>query len=73
VGQAVDLVRDGENGFLLDVDDEAAIADRLALVAADPALAERLVDEGRRTAEANAYERQLPLWEALFDGFVARG
>lgn len=73
VGQAVDLVRDGENGFLVDVGDTEALADRLALIATDAATAERLAAAGRPTAEAHAYDRQLPLWETLFEGFVRRG
>lgn len=65
VGQAVDLVRDGENGWLVDVDDVSALVVRLA----SPDLG-RVVARGVETAAANSYEAQLPLWRAFFDGFV---
>ena len=67
VGQATELVHDGENGWLADVEDAEALAGRLAR----PDLRE-VVGAGLDTARANAYEAQLPLWRAFFDGFVAR-
>ena len=36
-----------------------------------PAL-DAVIAEGRRTAEANSYETQLPAWARFFDGFVDR-
>ena len=71
VGQAVDLVRDGENGWLVDVGDVEGIADRLAAIASGEVDVDRVVAAGRETAEANSYASQLPLWRAFFDGFVA--
>lgn len=70
VGQAVDLVADGSNGWLADVEDAEALAERMAGVAHGAASPEMLA-RARATAEANAYERQLPLWRDFFDGFVA--
>ncbi len=70
VGQATELVRDGENGWLVDVEDVEALADRLAAVAAAVEL-EPLLAAARRTAEENAYETQTPLWRSFFEGFVA--
>jgi glycosyltransferase involved in cell wall biosynthesis len=68
VGQAADLVRDGENGYLVDVDDPEALAGALARVAgADPA---PLVEAARETAAQHTYTAQAPLWRAFFDGFV---
>ncbi|HEY8028053.1 MAG TPA: glycosyltransferase family 4 protein [Gaiellaceae bacterium] len=72
VGQAVDLVRDGENGWLVDVGDVEGIVDRLASIAAGDVDVERVVRAGRATAEENSYAAQLPLWESFFDGFVER-
>jgi glycosyltransferase involved in cell wall biosynthesis len=66
VGQAAEIVRDGENGWLVEVDDAEAIAGRLA----DPDL-RRVTGAGLETARAFSYEAQLPLWRAFFDGFVA--
>jgi glycosyltransferase involved in cell wall biosynthesis len=70
VGQAADLVADGSNGWLVDVEDAEALAERMIGVAQGAASAEVLAC-ARATAEANAYERQLPLWRDFFDGFVA--
>jgi glycosyltransferase involved in cell wall biosynthesis len=65
VGQAAELIRDGENGRLVDVDDAEALAERLAIIDGTTVAA------GIETARANAYEKQEPLWHAFFDGFVA--
>jgi glycosyltransferase involved in cell wall biosynthesis len=70
VGQAADLVRDGENGWLVDVGDVGALVDRLAAVAAGTVDVAPVVAAGRETADANSYDAQLPLWRAFFDGFV---
>jgi glycosyltransferase involved in cell wall biosynthesis len=63
VGQAVDLVREGENGWLVPVEDGEALAEAL----------ERVLDAGRRTAEQNSYEALRPRWRALLEGFVSMG
>jgi glycosyltransferase involved in cell wall biosynthesis len=47
VGGVPDVVRDGENGFLVEAGDVEAMADRLALLAADPGLSARLGETGR--------------------------
>jgi glycosyltransferase involved in cell wall biosynthesis len=72
VGQATDLVRSGENGWLVEVEDAEALAARLADVAARPDGLERVVAGGLETARANSYSAQAPLWDAFFDGFVDR-
>jgi glycosyltransferase involved in cell wall biosynthesis len=66
VGQAAELIVDGVNGRLVDVEDSAALADALVEVAGDQAV----VAAGLETAAENTYERQLPLWRSFFDGFV---
>ena len=68
VGQATDLVRHGENGYLADVGDAEAIAEWAATVAAVPA--ENLVGAARQTAEACSYPALAPRWRALLTGFV---
>jgi glycosyltransferase involved in cell wall biosynthesis len=70
VGQAVDLVRDGENGWLVDVENVEALADRLARLAGDDELAGTVAAGGLATAAANTYEAQMPVWRTFFDGFV---
>jgi glycosyltransferase involved in cell wall biosynthesis len=69
VGQAQELVRDGENGLLADVDDVDALAAAVERVHAGVAFREA----ARRTAERYAEERLDPEWAALLDGFVDVG
>jgi glycosyltransferase involved in cell wall biosynthesis len=72
VGQAVDLVRDGENGWLVDVEDVDALVDRTAHVAgASAAELERMREAGRTTAEESSYLALRPRWRGLLTGFVA--
>jgi glycosyltransferase involved in cell wall biosynthesis len=74
VGQAADLVRHGENGWLADVDDaEALVAHALAALEMTAADRQALLARARATAEANAYERQDDLWREFFRDFVAMG
>ena len=47
VGGVPDVVREGEDGFLVDPGDVEALADRLATLARDPALRERMGAAGR--------------------------
>ena len=71
VGQAMDLVKHGENAWMADVEDAEGLAfgilqvygmgrDRLQV----------MLRNGRATAEANSYESQLPLWADFMKGFV---
>ncbi len=71
-GQAPDLVVDGENGLLADVEDADALAAALGRVRADPSLVARTREAGRRTAEETSHEALAPRWEALLDGFAER-
>jgi glycosyltransferase involved in cell wall biosynthesis len=72
VGQASELVVDGENGLLVDVDDVDALAAAVGRVHGDSALGARLRTAGRPTAEAHAEERLDALWAELLDGFVRK-
>ncbi len=71
-GQAPDLVADGENGLLADVEDAAGRAAGLRRVRDDAALAARLRTAGRRTAEETSHRALAPRWEALLEGFAER-
>jgi len=66
VGQAAELIDDGVNGRLVEVDDVEA----LAVALADDRLPS-FVAAGRETAAANCYDAQEPLWRSFFAGFVA--
>jgi glycosyltransferase involved in cell wall biosynthesis len=70
VGQAAELVREGENGLLADVDDVDALAAAVERVHDDRDLRARLRAAGRVTAEAHAEERLDPRWAQLLEGFV---
>jgi glycosyltransferase involved in cell wall biosynthesis len=72
VGQAAELVVDGENGLLADVDDVEALASGVLRIYEDPSLRGRLRAVGRMTAEAYADERLDARWAELFHGFVDR-
>jgi glycosyltransferase involved in cell wall biosynthesis len=69
VGQAGELVVDGENGLLADVDDVDGLA---AAVERTRGLREQLRAAGRATAEEYAEERLDPLWAQLLERFVSR-
>jgi glycosyltransferase involved in cell wall biosynthesis len=72
VGQATELVRDGENGWLVDVEDVDGLVEAAARIASAPASElEHVVAAGRRTAEENAYDALAPRWRRLLEGFVA--
>jgi len=67
VGQAMDLVETGRNGWMVEVEDvDGLVASTLCALRAD----EALIAAARRTAEDNRYEAQRPLWERFFRGFV---
>src|SRR6188508_1444977 len=71
VGQAADLVRSRENGWMVEPEDVDGLVDAIARIAAaadrelDPVL-----DAGRRVAEGNGYVALRPRWRNLLEGFV---
>lgn len=62
-----DLVRDGENGFLVPPNDPAAMAGALGRLLGEPALADRLGAAARATAEPFAWSRVRPALEAALE------
>ncbi len=70
VGQATDLVEDGTNGWLVDVEDADALAQRAIEIR--EGRASRVLESARATAERYALERLDPAWSDLLDGFVER-
>jgi len=62
------LIEDGKSGILVPLEDEKAMADALAALARDRALAERLAEAGRQTYEAGyTPEVVVPRYIALFE------
>lgn len=70
VGQAVDLVRHGENGFFADIEDAEGLALSVAHVFDNRDELKLMIAAGLETANRNCYEAQLPLWKQFFSGFV---
>jgi glycosyltransferase involved in cell wall biosynthesis len=72
VGQAADLVRHGENGWMVEPEDVDGLAEwALHVAGASSADLEPVLAAGRATAEDTSYDALRPRWRALLDGFVA--
>lgn len=72
VGQAMDVVRHGENAWMVEVDDAEGLAHWLAHVAAGGPDVAAVTAAGLETAAAHDYDRLVPLWKRFMDGFVLR-
>lgn len=70
VGQATDLVRHGENGFLVDLENAEALADWTERVAHDRNLRDGVIENGLRTAAAHCYTAQMPLWRTFMEDLL---
>ncbi len=70
VGQTQEIVRDGRNGLLADVEDADALAHGLVRLSEDRQLSATLAREGRQTAAAHDTAHLVPEWGALLNGFV---
>jgi len=71
VGQALELVRHEENGWMVEVEDVDGLVGWTAEVAtASENELEGVLQAGLATAEANSYEALRPRWRELFRGFV---
>jgi len=72
VGGVPDVVRDGEDGFLVQPGDVAALADRLATLAADPALRARMGAAGKERVLARyGVDRLLDDVDRLYRSLLA--
>lgn len=71
VGQAMDLVKHGENAFMTAVEDvDALVSYALQVYRSSQTDLQRMLTAGRKTAEANSYESQIALWAEFMKGFV---
>jgi len=70
VGQAMDLVEQGGNAFMVDIEDSDGLSECSRKVLSDTELRSRMVDQGIRTARENTYSSHIPLWKNFFKGFV---
>jgi glycosyltransferase involved in cell wall biosynthesis len=73
VGQAQELLADGEDALLADVDDADALAMGLQRVYEDADLVARLRTNGRAKAESFSEQRLDERWAQLLDRLVLRG
>lgn len=71
VGQAMDLVQNGKNGFMVEIEDTEGLAHWSKWVLDHPSDMKLVLEQGRRTAELNTYSAQLPLWHEFMKGFVS--
>ena len=70
VGQAIDLARPDENAIVVESEDVEGLVTGATRLLADTDLKNRIVLEGRATAEANSHSAQTPLWAKFFEGYV---
>jgi glycosyltransferase involved in cell wall biosynthesis len=71
VGQAMDLVRHGENAYMTAIEDVEALAFySLQVYRSNEADLQSMLAEGLKTAKANSYVSQIPLWAEFMKGFV---
>ena len=70
VGQAMDLIKHGENGWLVEIEDAEGLA-----FYAERALAYQnyILELAFQTAIENSYDNQLTLWREFFKGFIYFG
>jgi glycosyltransferase involved in cell wall biosynthesis len=72
VGQAADLVRHGENGWMVEPEDvEGLAAWTLHVASAGRSELDAVLDAGRAVARDTSYDALRPRWRKLLDGFVA--
>ena len=68
-----ELVREGENGFLVNVKEPAALAERLSRLVVDRALARRFGQVGRRRVERDfSLPAMLERYEQLYAGLMGK-
>jgi glycosyltransferase involved in cell wall biosynthesis len=70
MGQAMDLVKHGENAYMADVDDADGLLHWAAEALSAPSGLSGIIQKGRETAEVNSYSAQKPLWKDFFEGFA---
>ncbi|WP_204106181.1 MULTISPECIES: glycosyltransferase family 4 protein [Spirulina sp. CCY15215] len=70
VGQAMDLVEHGKNGWMVDVEDAEGLAHWAEYALTHKSDRDRIIQAGLQTAKANSYDAQIPLWREFMQGFV---
>jgi glycosyltransferase involved in cell wall biosynthesis len=70
VGQAVDLVVPGRNGWMVDVEDAEGLAHAAEQALTDRERRDQVVAAAQATAGEHSYDAQVPQWAEFFRGYV---
>tara|TARA_A100001015_G_scaffold317519_1_gene434723 strand:- start:12683 stop:13768 length:1086 start_codon:yes stop_codon:yes gene_type:complete len=70
VGQAIDLVNHGKNGWLAETEDTEQLAHHAEYVINNTSIIDNIKDNARKTAKENSYKSQIPLWQNFMHGFI---
>lgn len=70
VGQAMDMVKQGENGWMTEVDDVDGLVHWAQYSLEHPSERAHAISAGLTTAMKNEYSHQAPLWKTFLEGFV---
>lgn len=70
VGQAMDLVDHGANGWITEIGDFEALAHWLQYAIENTNSIKNVLAAARQTAVENCYAAQVPLWKNFMEGFV---
>ncbi len=71
VGQAMDLIQHGQNGWLAEVEDVESLAHWiLQIYNLNDGSLMPIRSGARATAEMNSYNAQIPLWAKFMEGFI---
>ncbi|MBN1788085.1 MAG: glycosyltransferase family 4 protein [Sedimentisphaerales bacterium] len=70
VGQAMDLVKNEQNGIIVDIEDTQALAFACEKFLNDGQFRHNMITNAGETAKANTYNAHIPLWRDFFEGFV---
>lgn len=70
VGQAMDLVRHGENGWMVEVEDVEGLAHWTEFAIQHRESLSGVIEHAYQTASEHTYEAQVPLWREFMRGFV---
>ena len=68
-----EVVKDGETGLLVEIDNDAQLKEKIAILLGDKQLRQRLVDKAHQSVRENfTWEKNLPLLERELQGVTAK-
>jgi len=70
VGQAMDIVIHGVNGWMVEPEDAEGLAHFGEKIMTHREDLGPILENARKTAEENSYTSQIPLWHDFMEGFV---